>query len=158
MSTTTIQNKQRPARVLLVEDNPGDVILTRRAFQDAKIANEIHVAMTGEEAVAILSKEGQWSAAETPDMVLLDLNLPQMNGQEVLKFIKESKNLRHVPVVILSSSNAEQDVVRSYNLHANGYVVKPVSLSNFNEVVQKLEQFWFTLVIMPDQEDIARPA
>lgn len=153
MTTSTIENKHRPARILLVEDNQGDVILTRRAFQEAKIANQLQVAMSGEEAVEMLSREGEWKDL-LPDIILLDLNLPQMNGQDVLKFIKESEHLRHIPVVILSSSNAEQDVVRSYNLHANGYVVKPVSLASFHEVVQKLEQFWFTLVVMPDAKDV----
>lgn len=150
MTANTVQNRNRPARVLLVEDNHGDVILTRRAFQESKIANQLHVATTGEEAIAMLSKEGKWAEMETPDLILLDLNLPMMSGQEVLRFIKGAENLRHVPVIILSSSSAEEDVVKSYNLHANGYIVKPVNLGNFNEVVLKLEQFWFTLVVMPD--------
>ena len=96
------------------------------------------------------------SDADTPDLILLDLNLPQMHGQDVLHFIKSTEKLKHIPVVILSSSRAEQNVVKSYNLHANGYVVKPVNLEKFKEVVDKLEKFWFTLVVMPDADDVKK--
>ncbi len=154
MTTDIIANKQRPAQVLLVEDNHGDVLLTKRAFKESKIANDVTVAMSGEQAIAILRKEGEYSQVTTPDMILLDLNLPQMSGQDVLKIIKEDPNFRHIPVIILSSSKAEQDVVKSYNLHANGYVIKPISLEEFNKVIQKLGAFWFTLVVLPDVEDI----
>ncbi len=147
-------NKQRPAQVLLVEDNHGDVLLTKRAFKESKIANDLTVAMSGEEAIRVLRKEGEHAQATTPDLILLDLNLPQMSGQDVLNVIKNDTKLRHIPVVVLSSSKADQDVVKSYNLHANGYVVKPISLESFNEVVQKLEAFWFTLVVLPDAEDV----
>lgn len=150
MTANTVQNRNRPARVLLIEDNQGDVILTRRAFQESQIANQLYVATTGEEAIAVLGREGKWAEIEAPDLILLDLNLPMMSGQDVLKFIKGSDNLRHVPVIILSSSSAEEDIVKSYNLHANGYIVKPANFDTFNEVVQKLEQFWFTLVMLPD--------
>jgi len=156
MTTDILSNKHRAAQVLLVEDNHGDVLLTKRAFGEAKIANHLSVANTGEEAVAMLRKEGAWEKMQTPDIVLLDLNLPQMSGQDVLKIIKEDAKLKHIPVIILSSSRAEQDVVKSYDLHANGYVVKPVNLEKFNEVVQKLEAFWFTLVVMPDEKDIGK--
>lgn len=154
MITNTVQNKQRPARILLVEDNQGDVVLTRRAFQEARIANQLFVAMTGEEAIAMLNKEGDYAEFEVPDLILLDLNLPQMSGQGVLKIIKNDIKLKHIPIVILSSSSAEQDVLGSYNLYANGYVVKPVSLENFNAVIKKLEEFWFTLVVMPDSGNL----
>ncbi|MFW0776554.1 MAG: response regulator [Rickettsiales bacterium] len=154
MSTNTLLEKHRPARVLLVEDNPGDAILTRRAFEKSKIANQLSVVTTGEQAVAMLRKEGDYANTEMPDIILLDLNLPQMSGQDVLKFIKDSPDFRHIPVIILSSSSAEQDVVKSYNLHANGYVVKPVKLETFSEIINKLEAFWFTLVVMPDFDDI----
>ena len=154
MTAGTVQNKQRAARVLLVEDNHGDVILTKRAFKDARIANEMTVATTGEEALRMLQQDGEYVAIALPDLVLLDLNLPVMSGQDVLQAVKGDARLKHIPVVILSSSHAERDVVRSYNLHANGYVVKPVNLGNFSEVARKLEQFWFTLVVMPDQDDV----
>lgn len=154
MTTTTLTSKQRPARILLVEDNLGDVILTRRAFKEAKLVNELTVATTGEEALAILRKEGEYHKAETPDIILLDLNLPQMSGQDVLKTVKAERSLKHIPIVVLSSSQANQDVVKSYDLHANGYIVKPVSLEKFHEVVQKLEAFWFTIVVLPDAHDI----
>lgn len=147
-------NKQRPAQVLLIEDNHGDVLLTRRAFKESKIANELAVAMSGEQALAYLKQEGEYESKVMPDLILLDLNLPQMSGQDVLKAVKGDPMLRHIPVVVLSSSGADQDVIKSYNLHANGYVIKPISLEKFHEVVQKLEAFWFTLVVLPDAEDV----
>lgn len=154
MTIDSTINKQRPAQVLLVEDNHGDVLLTKRAFQESKIANNLTVATSGEQALSVLRKEGEYSTAITPDLVLLDLNLPQLSGQEVLEAIKSDNKLRHIPIIVLSSSKADQDVVKSYNLHANGYVIKPVSLEKFHEVVQKLEAFWFTLVVLPDAEDV----
>ena len=158
MTTDIMENKQRPARVLLVEDNNGDIILTRRAFRESRIANELDVVTSGEDALSYLKQEGEYAKVGTPDLILLDLNLPQMSGQEVLSFIKEEKALRHIPVIILSSSSAEQDVVKSYNLHANGYVIKPMNLEAFKEVVSTLERFWFTLVVLPDAADVARIA
>ncbi len=155
MTIDIVQNKQRPARILLVEDSPGDVILTRRAFKGSKIANSMSVATSGEEAVAMLSQEGEYAESELPDIILLDLNLPRMSGKDVLQIVKGDPRTSHIPVVMLSSSRAEQDVIKSYQLHANGYVVKPLSLEKFTEVVQKIEQFWFTLVVLPDAADIA---
>ena len=139
-----------------MEDNIGDAMLTKRAFKNAKIANELTVAKSGEEAVAILLKEGDYATASTPDLILLDLNLPQMSGKSVLDYIKNSENLKHIPVIVLSSSKAEQDVIQSYNLHANGYVVKPISIDNFADIIQKIEAFWFALVVMPDQSDLKK--
>lgn len=150
MTMDTVRNKQRPARILLVEDNNGDVVLTRRAFQKSKIPNELFVATNGEDALSMLRKEGVHADLPTPDIILLDLNLPRMSGQEVLRLLKSDSTLQHIPIVILSSSNAEQDVVKSYNLHANGYIVKPVSLERFQEVVEKLEAFWFTVAVMAE--------
>lgn len=154
MTADTILNKQRPAEVLLIEDNKGDVILTRRAFKEARILNNVMVAGTGEEALAILNKEENYANNSLPDLILLDLNLPKMDGKEVLQIIKSDPRTKHIPVIILSSSRAEGDVAKSYNLHANGYIVKPVSLHNFNEIIQKLEQFWFTLVVTLDEGDM----
>lgn len=156
MTIASAIDKQRPAQVLLVEDNLGDAMLTKRAFKSAKISNELTVAKSGEEALAILLKEGDYSTAPMPDLILLDLNLPQLSGQDVLDFIKNNENLKHIPVIVLSSSKAEQDVIKSYNLHANGYVVKPIGIDNFNEVIQKIEAFWFTLVVMPDPSDLKK--
>ena len=153
MSIETLEQKHRPARVLLVEDNHGDVLLTRRAFKQSRIANELTVAENGEDALAILNQDGEFANTPLPDLILLDLNLPKMSGQDVLTEIKTHEKLKRIPVIILSSSKAEQDVVKSYELHANGYVVKPMDLENFQEVVTKLEQFWFTLVVVPNGED-----
>lgn len=150
MTIDTLVNKQRPAQVLLVEDNYGDVLLTQRAFQQARISNELNVVKNGEDAIAFLKKEGRYENAPMPDIILLDLNLPKIHGHDVLHFIKQNEDIKHIPVIILSSSKAEQDVVKGYSLHANGYVVKPVNLEKFKEVVLSLEKFWFTLVVMPD--------
>lgn len=156
MTIASTIDKHRPAQVLLVEDNVGDAMLTRRAFKSAKIGNQLTIAKSGEEALAILLKQGEYAEALMPDLILLDLNLPQMSGQDVLNFIKNEEQLKHIPVIVLSSSKAEQDVIKSYNLHANGYVVKPISVDNFSEVIQKIEAFWFTLVIMPDSSDLEK--
>lgn len=156
MTADILTNKHRPARVLLVEDNHGDVILTRRAFKEAEIETQLIVAMTGEDALKMLRREGDFVDTELPDIILLDLNLPQMSGKEVLKNIKEDSELRHIPVVILSSSRAEHDVLGSYGHHANGYLMKPKSLSQFGDVIKKLEAFWFTLVVLPDAEDLKK--
>lgn len=154
MSIDVLANKQRPANILLVEDNYGDVILTRRAFEEAKISNQLYVAKTGEEAVSILNGDDPVLKLDCLDLILLDLNLPQMSGQAVLSNIKSSPVLRHIPVIVLSSSKAEQDVFKCYELHANSYVVKPDSLANFCDTVKKLEQFWFMLVALPDSKDV----
>ena len=156
MAIDSTINKKRPAQVLLVEDNYGDALLTRRAFSQSKIANQLTVATSGEEALSILRKEGEFATAIRPDLILLDLNLPQMSGQDVLEFIKNDELYRHIPVIVLSSSKAAQDVIKSYHLHANGYVIKPISREKFNEVVQKIEAFWFTLIVMPDLDDIIK--
>lgn len=154
MSINTLVNKQRSAQILLVEDNRGDVLLTRRAFKDAKIDNQLTVASTGEEALAILRKEGVHADSRMPDIILLDINLPQMSGKEVLREIKQDDKLKRIPVIVLSSSRAESDVIKSYELHANGYITKPVKLNELSEAIQNLEQFWFKLVVMPDPADV----
>lgn len=146
-----IATKGRAVEILLVEDNPGDVLLTKKAFKSAKIANNITVAEDGNKALAVLKREGQYSELPKMDIVFLDLNLPKKSGQAVLEEIKSDEKLRHIPVVILTSSRAEMDVVKSYNLHANSYMVKPVSLDNFIEIVQTFEKFWFTIAVLPDE-------
>ncbi len=135
-----------PIEILLVEDNPGDVRLTKEALKDAKVRNTLHVAMDGVDAVAFLRKQGKHAAAPTPDLILLDLNLPKKNGREVLEDIKQDDALRHIPVVILTTSQAERDIAESYRLHANAYVTKPVDLEQFLTVVKSIEQFWLEIV------------
>lgn len=139
--------KTRPVEILLVEDNEGDVFLTKKAFEKAKIANNINVAMDGEEAMNML----QSNSTPKPDIVLLDINLPKKDGKQVLAEMKEDENLRRIPVVILTSSKAEQDIVKTYDLHASSYIVKPIDLQKFSEVVTAIEDFWFSVVVLPSE-------
>lgn len=140
----------RAIEILLVEDNPGDVILTEEAFSSAKISNNLHVVRDGEEALAYLNREVGFEEAIRPDLILLDLNLPKIDGREVLDQVKSSGDLKRIPVVVLTSSEAEQDIVKTYNLHANSYIVKPISLDQFVRVVTAVENFWFSVVTLPD--------
>jgi CheY-like chemotaxis protein len=133
----------------MVEDNPGDIRLTVEALKEAKVRNNLHAVEDGVEALAFLRRQGRYADAPRPDLVLLDLNLPKMNGREVLAEIKEDQDLRRIPVVILTVSQAEQDIVKSYNLHANCYITKPVDLDQFLEVVKSIENFWLTVVMLP---------
>jgi CheY-like chemotaxis protein len=135
--------------VLLVEDDPGDVLMTREAFEDYKVRNTLHVATNGVDAMAFLRKEGEHAKAPTPDLILLDLNLPKMDGREVLAAVKEDPELRSIPVVVLTTSEAEEDVVRSYSLHANAYVTKPVDFERFVAVVQQIDEFFVSVVRLP---------
>ena len=139
----------KPIEILLVEDNPGDARLTREALAHSKVKNNLHHAKDGEEAIAFLRRQGPYSDAPTPDLVLLDLNLPRRDGREVLEDIKNDPALMTIPVVILTSSQAEEDILRSYRLHANCFITKPVDLEQLTKVVQGIEQFWFTLVRLP---------
>lgn len=144
------ENKDRkPIDILLVEDNPGDVRLTQEAFKEGKLRVNLHVVMDGVEAMAFLRREGKYTDAPCPDLILLDLNLPKKDGREVLKVIKEEENLRSIPVVILTTSTAEEDVLRTYDLHANCYITKPVDMDQFLDVVKYIENFWFTIVRLP---------
>ena len=135
--------------VLLVEDSPGDVRLTREALKDAKVHISLHVATDGIEAMAYLERTGSHANAPRPDLILLDLNLPKKDGREVLKEIKESPSLRIIPVVILTTSSSDADVLQSYHLHANCYISKPVDLDGFLKVVQSIDNFWLTVVKLP---------
>jgi chemotaxis family two-component system response regulator Rcp1 len=141
--------KVKPIEILLVEDNPGDVRLTREALKEGKVLNNLSVAQDGIEALAFLRREGKYSNAIHPDIILLDLNLPKKDGREVLAEIKNDPDLRRIPVVILTTSKAEEDILQSYNLHANCYITKPVDLDQFITVVQSVEDFWFTIVKLP---------
>jgi chemotaxis family two-component system response regulator Rcp1 len=137
--------------VLLVEDSPGDVRLTREAFKDAKVHINLHVASDGAEGMAFLGREGQHANAPRPDLILLDLNLPKKDGREVLEEIKESPALKCIPVVILTTSASEEDILRSYRLHANCYITKPVDLAGFLKVVKSIDNFWLSVVKLPHE-------
>jgi CheY-like chemotaxis protein len=139
----------RPIRVLLVEDNPGDVRLTIEAMREGRVLNSLSVAGDGEEAMAFLRKQPPHQDAPRPDLILLDLNLPRKDGREVLAEIKSDDSLRRIPVVILTTSRAEEDVLRSYDLHANCYITKPVDLDQFINVVKSINDFWFSIVRLP---------
>lgn len=138
-----------PIEVLLVEDSPGDVRLTREAFKDAKMHINLHVASDGAEAMAFLRREGEHATVPRPDLILLDLNLPKKDGREVLEEIKESPTLKSIPVVILTTSASEMDILRSYRLHANCYITKPVDLNGFLKVVKSIDSFWLSVVKLP---------
>ena len=140
-----------PVRILLVEDNPADADLTRESLADSKIYCELHVTVDGVEAMEFLRREGEYKDAPRPDLVLLDLNLPRKDGKEVLAEMKADPSLRMIPVVVLTSSKAAQDIVRSYSLQASAYVTKPVDLDGFAEIVRGIEGFWFTLVRFPPE-------
>lgn len=148
-----MQTQSRQIEILLVEDNAGDVLLTKKAFEKAKLANNILVAKDGDIALQMLRKQGEYSDIPTPDLVLLDINLPRINGHEVLVEIKNDELLKRIPVVMLTSSKAEQDVLSTYDLHANSFIVKPINLQSFYEVVNAIEQFWFTIVVLPTASD-----
>lgn len=139
----------RPIEILLVEDNPGDVRLTLEALRDSKVSNRMSVAADGVEALAFLRREGEFANAVRPDVILLDLNLPKKNGHEVLAELKADPELRRIPIVILTTSKADEDIARSYDLHANCYINKPVDLDQFITVVQSIEDFWLTIVKLP---------
>ena len=135
--------------ILLVEDNPGDVDLTREALESGKVCNSLHVVGDGEAAMAFLRQQGKYADRPRPDLVLLDLNVPKKSGREVLAEIKADADLRCIPVVILTTSMSEVDILKSYDLHANCYITKPINLQQFIKVVQVIEDFWFTIVKLP---------
>jgi two-component system response regulator len=136
-------------QILLIEDNPGDVRLTKEALKDSKLHNNLHVVEDGVEALAFLRREGQYNGMPTPDIILLDLNLPRKSGREVLEEIKSDEDLKRIPVVVLTTSDDESDILASYNLHANCYITKPVDLSRFITIVKNIKDFWFTIVKLP---------
>ena len=148
--TTSMQT--RPAELLLVEDNPGDVRLTIEALKEGKVINNLTVVKDGEEAIAALRRQGRYLNAARPDLILLDLNLPKKGGLEVLEEIKQDPDLRQIPVVVLTTSRAEQDILNTYDLHANCYIVKPVDLNQFMDVVQSIKSFWLAVVTFPPHE------
>lgn len=144
-------NEWRPIEVLLVEDDPGDILLTKEAFDLNKVRNRLSVVNDGEQAMAFLRREGAYADAPRPDLILLDLNLPRMSGTEVLREVKADAVLRTIPVVVLTTSEAEEDILRSYHLHANAYVTKPVDFEQFIRVVRQIDDFFVTVVKLPAQ-------
>ena len=148
MNSTRLAQRE-PIDILLVEDNPGDVRLTEEAFKEGRIENTLYVVNDGVEALDFVHQRGDYAEAPRPDMILLDLNLPRKNGDEVLEELKGDDDLKCIPVVILTSSTAEEDIVKSYDLYANAYLTKPVDPDAFIEAVRSFEQFWFTVVRLP---------
>jgi len=146
------ESKSRLIEILLVEDNPGDVLLTREALKEGKVLNNLYVAKDGSEALQFLHKEAPYENVPTPDIVLLDLNLPRVNGREVLAHVKSDLNLRRIPIVVLTTSKAEEDIVRSYDLHANCYITKPLDLEQFIQVIKSIENFWLSIVKLPEKD------
>lgn len=140
-----------PIEVLLVEDDPGDELMTREAFEDNKIRNTLHVVRDGEEALDFLYRRGEHADAPQPDLILLDLNLPKYDGRQVLEKIKSDPDLAHIPVVVLTTSSAEEDILRSYKLHANAYVTKPVDVEQFIAAVRQIDEFFVTIVRLPNR-------
>jgi len=147
-----IADRARTAQVLLVEDNRGDAVLTRRAFKRANLVSDIVVAETGEKGLSILRREGEHAEAARPDLILLDLNLPYMHGQDFLQAVKEDPQLKRIPIIVLSSSSADMDVTASYDHHANGYITKPLDTETYDEIVTRIEQYWFTLMQLPPDQ------
>jgi two-component system, chemotaxis family, response regulator Rcp1 len=141
--------RSRPVEILLVEDNPGDARLTLEAFKEGKVINHLTVLQDGVEALDYLRRTGAHTGASTPDLILLDLNLPKMDGREVLAAIKDDPVLRTIPVVVLTTSSSQDDVTRAYGHHANCYITKPVDLDQFLRVIQSIETFWLSLVTLP---------
>lgn len=139
----------RPVVILLVEDNPGDIVLTREALVDSKVVIDLHVVEDGVQAMEFLQRDGVYADAPRPDLILLDLNLPRKDGREVLAEMKADPQLCHIPVVVLTTSEADEDILRSYRLHASCYVTKPVDFEQFARVVKSIEGFWFTVVQLP---------
>lgn len=139
----------KPIEILLVEDNKGDVGLIEEVFEEAKIKNNLHIAEDGEEAMLFLHGEKKFAGSPRPDIILLDLNLPKKDGREVLKEIKEDSNFRNIPVVVLTTSGAEKDILKAYDLHANAYITKPIDLDQFIKVVESIGNFWLEIVKLP---------
>lgn len=146
---TSMENTPKHIEILLVEDSPTDVLIAREALAEAKLYNTIHVADDGVEAMDFLYRRGKFATAPRPDLILLDLNLPRKGGREVLTEIKADEDLKNIPVVVLTTSSDEGDILKSYDLHANCYVIKPVEFPNFVRAVQSIQQFWFSVVTLP---------
>ena len=142
----------QPFEILLVEDNPGDVFLTQEAFREGRLAHRLSVVEDGEEAMRFLRREGKHSGAPQPDLILLDLNLPKKDGRELLGEVKEDPELRQIPVIVLTTSGAEQDIARAYKLHANCYLTKPIQMEDFLKTIRSVEEFWLSVVRLPSKD------
>ena len=153
MHSFNIANRKLPAEILLVEDNRGDAVLAARAFSKAHIPINLQTAESAEDALMILHRKEDYATSPRPDLILLDLNLPKMHGHEFLDIVKTDDRLRHIPVIILSSSRVKHDIVRSYIHYASGYVIKPLGTDQFKELVEAVEQFYFKTVTLPDSPD-----
>lgn len=138
--------------ILLAEDSPGDADLAKEALEESKLKNRLYTVVDGQEALDFLFKKGEYADVPRPDLILLDLNMPRVDGREVLKIVKEDKNLRSIPVVILTTSKADEDIIKSYDLHANCYITKPLDLDKFMEVVHAIENFWISIVALPKRD------
>ena len=147
------QVAERPMEILLVDDNPGDVRLTAEALRDGEVENRLHTAKDGMEAMAFLRRKGRYIDAPRPDLILLDLNMPRMNGRQVLAEIKEDSALKHIPVVILTGSREMDDIVKTYDLHANCYVTKPIDFEQFIMMMKSITDFWLSIVKLPSEEN-----
>ena len=147
------QIAERPMEILLVDDNPGDVRLTAEALKDGEVENRLHTAKDGMEAIAFLRRKGRYIDAPRPDLILLDLNMPRMNGRQVLAEIKEDSTLKHIPVVILTGSREMDDIVKTYDLHANCYVTKPIDFEQFIMMMKSITDFWLSIVKLPSEEN-----
>ena len=147
-----MKNKFKAVEILLIEDNPGDVRLTVEALKESKIINNLNVVYDGIEALSYLQKEGIYKDKPRPDLIILDLNLPKKDGREVLGEIKSEDSLKQIPIVILTTSEAEEDIIKSYELHANCYITKPVNMEQFIKVVKSVGDFWFSIVMLPPGE------
>jgi two-component system, chemotaxis family, response regulator Rcp1 len=145
------RNPAHPIEILLVEDSPGDIRLTQEVLKEGKVYNHLNVVQDGVQAMAFLHKEPPYEDTPLPDLILLDLNLPRRNGQEVLELIKADEKLRRIPVVVLTTSRAEEDIIRAYDLHANCYIAKPIDLDHFIQVIKSIEEFWLTIVRLPPE-------
>jgi CheY-like chemotaxis protein len=148
----------RPAEILLAEDNENDVILTKEGFRRAKLLVNLHRVRDGEECMEFLRRQGKYAGAPMPDLVLLDMNMPRMNGREVLAAIVADENLNHIPVIVLTTSAAEQDVCQMYKLRCSGYIVKPVNFDQFADVLRRFSDYWFTVVVLPSSQCASGPA
>jgi CheY-like chemotaxis protein len=146
-----MRNNGQAIEILLVEDNPGDIRLTREALEEHKIINNLSVAQDGEKAIQFLRKEGEFKDAPTPDLILLDLNLPKIDGREVLRIIKSDKHIKMIPVVVLSTSESDKDIVGSYENYASCYITKPIDFGQFINVVKELQNFWVSIVKLPSR-------
>lgn len=144
----------RAIHILLVEDNEGDILLTKEALSEGRISNEVDVVKDGWEAIKYLEKKGIYEQAKIPDLILLDINLPKMSGHEVLKYIKESDVLKHIPVIMLTTSSSESDIMDAYKLYCNCFITKPIEANDFINVVSKLEEFWISIVQLPNNQKI----